>query len=76
METDNIAQDFFSAVIKAAKAQKKADTPPSSVNYTVDLANRRITGTFIITLEENTTETAGEVILKVSNNLIAPETAQ
>lgn len=76
MADENLAQSFFSTVIKASKATKKAGVVEASVTYTRDLVNKRITGSFILPLEETVNENTGEVSHKVVDSLqpVAPAT--
>lgn len=69
MAQENLAQTFFSVALKASKATKKPGVVESSVTYMRDLVNKRITGSFILPLEETINEETGEVSHKVADSL-------
>jgi len=74
VSNENLAQSFFSHVIRASKATKKAGFVEGNVTYSRDLVNKRITGSFVLPLEERINEETGEVTHIVADSLQVPVT--
>lgn len=69
MANENIAQQAYIALMKAAKAKQKFDSPPSSVNYAMDLVNKRVTGNFVFSFQEQFDESTGVITLQIADSL-------
>lgn len=73
MASDNIAQNAYLALMKAANAKQKKDSLPASVNYTRDLHNKRVTGNFTFSFVEEVDESTGEIRLVIADSLTNEE---
>lgn len=75
MDDTNLALSLYSLLAKASKATRKPGFGEGGVTYNRDLVNKRITGNFVLPIEEQINDETGEVTYKVADSLIfeAPE---
>lgn len=69
MADENITHQFYMALLKAGNAKQIPDAPPASVNYNLDLHNKKITGNFSLSLSESFDDTTGDIRLSIANSL-------
>ena len=71
MDEDNLALSLYLFLVKASKATRKPGFGEGEVTYNRDLVNKRITGSFVLPIEENVNDETGEVTYRVADSLLA-----
>ena len=70
LDETNLALSLYSLLAKASKATRKPGYGEGGVTYNRDLVNRRITGNFVLPIDEKVDDETGEVTYKVADSLL------
>lgn len=70
MNEPNLALSLYSLLVKASKATRKPGYGEGGVAYSRDVINKRITGNFVLPIDEIVNDETGEVTYRVADSLL------